>query len=384
MKFFTFLFVICTGLFSSDRFSEFEWAQEKWTRKELEEKLGRYQQKDGRIGSFFTLTDEALTLYDAPETERSRSVDFCLRLVKGKRVSSKREKQKSLVGVKIALDPGHLGGPYARLGERYIDHPPSLERKQGSQFDEGTVSFLTALYLKILLEKEGAIVMITRDQIGQCVYRESFFDWLKKNPHLWSGQVSLSNLFRRFYNPLDLRARAEKINAFKPDLSVVLHYNSHHVEEEYSSNNCVSSKNYNLVFVPGSFCRNELASEDSRYEFMRLLVTRDLDESRRLSRCILDAFYRKLAVPVVENSDGVAYLDKVCLAVEKGIYARNLALTRLIHGPVCYGETLIQNNIDECLNLTRKDFVIGGIECSSRIKEVAEAYFEGIKRYVLP
>jgi len=384
MKFFTFTILICTGLFSSGRFSEFEWAQEKWTRSQLEEKLGRYLQKDGRVGSFFTLTDESLTLYDAPETERNRSVDFCLRLLKGKRGALKREKKKSLVGVKIALDPGHLGGLFARLEERYIDIPPSLERKEGIQFDEGTLSFLTALYLKILLEKEGAIVMITRDKIGQGVYQESFFDWLKKNPSLWSGQGSLKSLFRRFYNPLDLRARAEKINAFQPALSVVLHYNSHHVEEEYSSNNCVSSKNYNLVFVPGGFCRNELVEEDSRYEFMRLLVTEDLEESRRLSRCILDAFNKKLSVPVVENSDGASYLDKVCLAVEKGIYARNLALTRLIHGPVCYGETLIQNNIDECLNLARKDFVIGGIECSSRIKEVAEAYFEGIQRYLLP
>jgi len=71
------------------------------------------------------------------------------------------------------------------------------------------------------------------------------------------------------------------------------------------------------------------------------------------------------------------------MKIEEGIYARNLALTRLVHCPLSYGETLIQNNIDECLNLARTDFVISGMRCSSRIKEVAEAYFEGIKSYLL-
>lgn len=383
MKFFLFLICIVASVGASDRFKDFEWAQETLTRAEVEKRLGCYLQKDGRVGSFFTVGKDGFLLFDASETDSKRSVDFTLKFAKSKINKTLKKKRANLVGVKIALDPGHLGGAYARLEERYIDIPPSIERKEPIQFDEGTLSFLTAHYLKILLEKEGAIVMITRDQIGKGVYEEGFFDWLKHSSNLWSGQVSLSNLFKRYYNPLDLRARAQKINVFSPDLTIVLHYNSHHVEEEYSSNNCVSSKNYNLVFIPGAFCRNELVEEDSRYEFMRLLVTSDLEESTKLSKCILEAFDQKLKVPVIDASDGARYLEKVCLEVEKGVFARNLALTRLIHGPVCYGETLIQNNIDECLNLARKDFVINGVSCSSRIKEVAEAYFEGIQTYLL-
>jgi len=380
---FSFLFFHLFAFGAID-FSDFDVFQGKWTKEEIEERLNLFLQKDENLTNYFSLSEEELLLYDAPITQKERHVEYRLRLAsKSKNKEKKKTKSKGLVGLKVAIDPGHFGGPYARLEERYIDIPPSLERKESVQFDEGTLSFLTAMYLKILLEKEGAIVMITRDSVGKGVYAEDFFDWLKKNPNLWWGEISLNSLFRKYYNPLDLRARAAKINAFTPDLTVVIHYNSHHVEEEYSSNSCVTPNNYNLVFIPGAFCRNELAMEESRYEFLRLLVTEDVSNSLLLSSAILDRFVKHLDIPVVSKADGARYLDKVCLKVDEGIYARNLALTRLIHGPVCYGETLIQNNIDECMNLSRQDFVINGLLCSSRIKQVAEAYFEGIKEFLL-
>jgi N-acetylmuramoyl-L-alanine amidase len=376
------LFFLPTLLLSNLNFQEFDAYQGRWTREEIEDRLGRFLQKDGRVGSYFSLTSDSLIVYDAPETQKEREIEYHLKLASKKNGKGGPLQKKGLVGLKVAIDPGHLGGPYARLEERYIDIPPSLERKNSIQFDEGTLSYLTAIYLKILLEKEGAVVMITRDQIGKGVYAEDFFDWLKKHPQLWVGEVSLNKLFRKYYNPLDLRARAEKINRFSPDLTLVIHYNSHHVEEEYSSNNCVASKNYNLVFVPGAFCRNELAEQESRYEFLRLLVTEDLPKSQKLCSAVLKEFGSSLQVPVVSKADGARYLESVCLKVEEGVFARNLALTRLVHGPVCYGETLIQNNIDECVNLSRTDFIIDGRPCSSRIKQVSEAYFEGIKKYL--
>ncbi len=372
------------SLFSECDFSQFDRFQDKWTREEIEHKLGTYLQKDGRVSSFFTLSDQAFVLYDAPDTQKERSVEYTLRLApKKERRVLEQKKRGNLVGVKVALDPGHFGGPYSRLEQRFIDIPPSLDRAEHIQFDEGTINLLTALYLKVLLEKEGAIVMITRDQIGKGVYKEDFFDWLKNCPSLWAKEGSLMTLFRKYYYPLDLCARAEKINAFDPELTLILHYNAHHIEEVYSSNNCVASHNYNMVFIPGAFCRNELAMQESRFEFLRLLVSEDLENSLKLSSSILQELSHSLKVPTVSPSDGARYLNNVCLKVGEGIYSRNLALTRLIHSPVCYGETLVQNNIDECQNLNRTDFIIGGQKCSSRVKQVAEAYFEGIKRYLV-
>lgn len=384
MRKFYFIFLFLPlFIFGEVHFTDFDRYQDRWTRQEIEEKLGLFLQKDAKLSSYFSVNNDTFILYNAPDSQKDREVEFCLRFAKEKKNLEKETKKRDLVGLKIAIDPGHFGGPYARLEERYIDIPPSLERDQQIQFDEGTLSLLTATYLKVLLEKEGAIVMLTRDRIGEGVYQQHFFDWLGKNPRLWSGEISLSKLFRKYYNPLDLRARAQKINEFCPDLTVVIHFNSHHVEQEDSSNHCITPHNYNLVFIPGAFCRGELTEHENRYEFLRLLLSEDLHRSLSLSRTILASFNKKLGVPIVSKADDARYLDRVCLKLEEGIFSRNLAMTRLVHSPICYGETLVQNNIDECRNLSRMDFVIAGQKCSSRIKQVAEAYFEGIKEYLL-
>lgn len=382
-KFFLVFLIFPFALFAQVDFSHFDSYQNQLTQKEIQERLDSFAGRGNDARRYLSITEEALILYNAPAGKVERKIEYELTLAPKAKKQKKVSPRKSLIGAKVAIDPGHFGGDYAHLEERYIDIPPSLEREDTIQFDEGTLSFLTAAYLKILLEKEGAIVMLTRDQVGKGAYREGFFDWLKKHPYLWSGEVALNKLFRRHYNRLDLRARCEKINAFGPDLSVMIHYNSHAGRDEVSSNHDVVSNNFNLVFVGGAFCSNELIDPESRYEFFRLLVSDDFSRSVKLSRSILDKFVSKLKVPVVSAADGSRYLESVCHEVEPGVYARNLALTRLVHGPICYGESLVQNNIDECLNLARKDFVINGLHCSSRIKEVAEAYFEGIKEYLL-
>lgn len=374
-----FLFILIHfTLFAEVNFSDFDRYQGKCTRAEIEKKLGLFLQKDGGVSSYFSLTDDSLTL------SNEREIEYVLQLAKDVQNPVSTSVRKDLIGVKIAIDPGHLGGPYANLEDRFIDIPPSLERAESIKFDEGTLCFLTAAYLKLLLEKEGAIVMLTRDRIGAGVFAEDFFDWLRQNVNLWVGEGgSLKKLFGKYYNPLDLRARAKKINEFAPDLSIVIHYNSQDGENNTASNHAISPLNYNMVFVPGAFCHNELTDKDSRYEFLRLLVSDDLNLSLKLSRAVLEKFGEHLQVPPIAKSDGANYLNRVGMKIDEGIFARNLALTRLIHGPVCYGETLIQNNIDECVLLSRKDFVINGQFCSSRIKQVAEAYFEGIKKYLL-
>jgi hypothetical protein len=73
--------------------------------------------------------------------------------------------------------------------------------------------------------------------------------------------------------------------------------------------------------------------------------------------------------------------SETTLIAQPGIYCRNLALTRLIHGPLCYGETLLQDNPDEAKRLAQKDFDFNGIKLPSRIIEVAHAYINGICEY---
>lgn len=374
--------LLMSGQLLAVDYSEFDLYQEKLTRGEIEEKLMVYLKKDPRVDGFFELTDETLTVFDALPTFSERNIEYVLKLAPQPTSMHQAKKRENLVGVKVAIDPGHFGGPFSRLEERYIDIPPSLERTGAIQFDEGTLSLLTAHYLKLLLEKEGAIVYMTRTKVGEGGHSLDFFQWLKENPQLWSAEMTLKKLFKS-YNQIDLHARADKINAFNPDLTIVIHYNSHTGDDQKSSNSTVTPANFNMVFVPGAFFGEELMDAHSRHAFLRLVTTDDLKRSHELSQKLIAKMTETLRIPSVVSGDGARYLESACLKVEEGIYARNLALTRLVHGPVSYGETLVQNNVDECLNLNRKDFVINGIQCSSRVKQVAEAYFEGIKTYFI-
>src|SRR6185437_12687770 len=104
-------------------------------------------------------------------------------------------------------------------------------------------------------------------------------------------------------------------------------------------------------------------------------------ESLKLSQQIAAQFSKHLQVPLISDREPVSYTHTVSIKLEEGIYARNLALTRLVHSPLCYGESLVQNNEKEVIRLATHDTEIGGIPCSKRIKQVARAYFEGIRAY---
>ncbi|MCB1109442.1 MAG: N-acetylmuramoyl-L-alanine amidase [Chlamydiia bacterium] len=357
-----FLFLVSTSCYGID-FEDFAPFQGKLSKEYVREKIAKFLQYSPEIQHYFSIEEEALALFASPEAKKEGVSEY--RLAFGVEVpGSCIGFHKPLQEMKIAIDPGHFGGEWAQLEERYID----LEY-QGKRcvFDEGTLTLLTALLLKEKLEKVGITVLLTRTEKGKGVYPENFFDWLKKHPELWKKGVSLSSLFRGHYNRLDLRQRAEMINAFKPDLTFVVHYNA--VDDE-------KPKNFNLVFIPGAFCDKELEAAEDRYHFLRLICTQDLEQSSQLAEHLIGEFSKHLEVFPFNASLANS------LKSGKGIYCRNLCLTRLIHGPVCYGETLVQNHQEELLKLSQADGVVEGMPCPQRVFEVAQAYYEALMTYL--
>jgi len=373
-------FLSCLAGLSAVDFREFDCYQNKLTYEEVERKVRNCLEKSPEIRGFYQLTTEALYIGDLD----LKQIDYVLYLRKsGSDISHERSLRKGLKGARIAIDPGHFGGAFAELEERFVKIPASkTKNSQEIYFAEGDLAYLTAIELKSLLEAQGAIVFISRTGIGKGAIEEDFFVWKEKHPDLQAE--SLSKTFRTYYNREDLRKRAEKINAFSPDITLIIHYNAHLNDHEKEADRPFTRSNYNLAFIPGAFCQGELTRKEDRYEFLRLLLTDTIEESQKLSRYIVQEFVRHLDVPLITRSDTASYIEKACLLQEPGVYCRNLALTRLIRSPVCYGETLIQNNEDEAYRLASGDAFIMGISCSSRIQQVAQAYFEGIKQYFNP
>jgi len=306
------------------------------------------------------------------------------------------ESEKKLSGIKIAIDPGHIAGDMktAILEKKYVSFNYN---GRDIKIAEGMLTLQTALILKHLLEEQGAEVMLTRDRPNQTAFGITFSEW--REQHFKNAVDSLyhikelteeektflltkagaRDIFRNCFNNLDMKQRAKKINSYAPDLTVIIHYN---VDEKNIGWHKPGTRNYNMLFTGGSFLKNELEKPEDRIAFFRLLLADDLGLSQVLAESLINSFSEKLGVPSATEQDA-DYLKKYCLVSRtQGVFARNLTLTRLVKGAVVYGETLYQDNEKECLLLTAADTEVYGVKTSARVKQVAEAYYEGIRKYL--
>lgn len=309
-----------------------------------------------------------------------------------------RNPSRTLKGMKIAIDPGHIGGAY-HMGETESRCMTlAIDSTKQIQLVEGNLTFFTALLLKHKLDSMGAQTMMTRTDTGLSSLGITFFEWKKKiknKPYLDSlisnnlisekgvrllhAHLPDKVLFTDVFGSVDMAARAKKINTFHPDITVIIHYN---VNERNLGWNHTTDKDYVMAFVPGCITSEDLKTLAGRLNFLRLLLSPDIERSIELSSAVAKHISSGLNVPLAQKTDAT-YLTEHCLSTpQKGVYSRDLALTRLIIGPLVYGEPLYQDNNSECLLLTAKDSSILGYAVSKRIELVAEAYYEGILDYV--
>ncbi len=321
----------------------------------------------------------------------------------GERKIEARPPDKPLTGIRIAIDPGHLGGSMAtaEMEARYI----KALSPQGDtlQFNEGTLAWLTAKALESMLTAQGAQVLMTRRAPGYSALGKTFTQWLRtdfekdlRREHeanrlpaslykILLKEKDSTVIFNRFFKAFELRQRAHLINTFGPDATVIIHYNAD--QDSWERRNeagfyTLIDNNYSMAFVPGAFMKGELTEERDRAEFMRLLITQDLAESIRLSRLVLEKHYQKLGIPPVTPAHGVRYLHAVCLPTEApGVYARNMSLTRYVKGPICYGESFCQDERKIAIELAKNDTLVAGHAMPKILVKVAEAYYEALVEF---
>ena len=310
---------------------------------------------------------------------------------------------KPLLNQRIALDPGHIAGDIetAKTEKKWVEMKanPAKGIKKDIQLIEGELTLSTAKLLKKKLEDAGAVVMLTRDKTNISAFGIDFKKWKDSlfvssvDSAYRQGNISFeeknflltkandTEIFRRFFLQEEMRERARKINEFIPSLTIIIHYN---VDETNVNWNKPTKKNFNMAFVGGSFMNDEYEKPESRLEFLRLLLTNELEKSIEFSSVIAGNFEKYLKVPLAENLNDANYLNSSCISAgEKGVYCRNLALTRMVRGILVYGETLYQDNLKECQALNEKYFkVYDGSLTSPRCDDVAEAYYWGVLEYL--
>ncbi|MEH0154627.1 N-acetylmuramoyl-L-alanine amidase [Limibacter armeniacum] len=389
----------------------------------------RFLVKDYQLNGYFHIGNEGITMYASPKDKEAQKPEFYLsweelpafkellefadrnyqfeiykrkgttplspavlstiKILKRNHQLLPTSRNKPLSGIRIAIDPGHIAGDMgmAKAEGRFIEMQHKGEK---IQLMEGDLTLSTAYLLRDSLEKQGAEVFISRNGPNHGANGLSYQNWKKSKlklelrekgmngdqiKHLFSRSPEYK-IYRDHFLHKDLETRAEKINYFKPDLTVIIHFNAD--DKNYGWKK-PSQRNFGMVFVPGSFLKYELRLPRDRFDFVRTLISEQVKESAELSALVMRQFEKQLQVPAVLPSEEPLYLQKLAIRLEDGVYARNLRLCRLINTPICYGEPLLQDNEKELHALKNNDLQNGVI--SKRIVDVANSYYKGILQY---
>ncbi len=309
--------------------------------------------------------------------------------------------EKPFAGMRIAIDPGHIAGDMetGKIEKKYIDmpaDPASVTRKKPIQLVEGQLNLETALLLKEKLQRAGAEVMLTRGKPNETAFGITLEEWIKccsrkaadslfkikeldeKEYNFLISKAGKKEMFRNLFRDIELAERARKINNFRPDVTVIIHYN---VDESNTGWKKQTEKNFVMTFAPGSFMKDELEKPEDRACFVKLLLAPDLENSMSLCSTMTASFQQDLKVPAAGETDA-AYLSANCIAgTAKGVYLRNLSLTRQVNGTLVYGETLYQDNVKESIRLMERSSTDGNVQVPVRVQEVAEAYYKGLLKH---
>ena len=330
------------------------------------------------------------TLRFAGGTEERKSVPRLWRPAKSLQAA---ERNKPLSGLKIALDPGHLGGKWAKMEERWFQVGDSRP------VQEGDLTLRVARLLATRLRDLGAKVWFVRNDNEPITakrpddFRELARKILIKNgvpqprPDVldstdpekektirWQSEIL-------FYRYSEIRRRAALVN-FKlhPDLVLCLHFNAEGWGDPTSP--MLTDANHLHLLVNGSYLAEELEFDDERFEMVRRLLSRAYDEELPLADTIAAAMARETglppyAYPTTNSTSKVGSSGYVC--------ARNLLATRLYRCPVVYCEPYVMNSNDVFARIQAGDYEgtrnINGVERKSIFREYADSVTDGLIEY---
>jgi hypothetical protein len=303
------------------------------------------------------------------------------------------KKGKPLSGLRIALDPGHLGGEWAKMEERWFQ----VGNTQPVQ--EGDLTVKVARLLAPRLRELGAKVFFVRNSNEPVTvkrpddFREIATKILIKNgvpqPRAdvldpndpekeqtirWQSEIL-------FYRYSEIRRRAALVN-FKlhPDLVLCLHFNA----EGWGApdNPTLTDTNHLHLLVNGSYLQQELEYDDERFEMIRRLLSRVYDEELPLADTIAGAMARETQLPAYEYPTK----NSTTKVGSSGyVYARNLLATRLYRCPVVYCEPYVMNSNDAFARIQAGDYEgtrdVNGTERKSIFREYADSVTDGLIEY---
>ncbi len=350
--------------------------------------LIRIRRKSARILESKT-SDDYFVLHFAGNESARRKVTPAWATLK---TLSSAKAAEPLAGLHIALDPGHLGGAWAKMEERWF------EVAGAAPVQEGDMTLRVAQLIAPRLQQLGAKVSFVRDKLepvtpkrpddfkslarallrkqGVTEPREKFdgpADPAKEQTIDWQSE-------KLFYRNSEIRERAKLVNErLHPDLVLCLHFNAEAWGDP--ARPVLVDKDHLHLLVNGCYLPDELEFDDERFEMMRRLLSRAYLEEAPLAERLAASFIRKTGLPAYEYTTPNA----IPIGTSGYVYARNLEATRLYQCPTVYLEPYVMNGREAFARIQAGDYdgrrEINGKQQPSIFREYAESVVEGLIDY---
>ncbi len=290
---------------------------------------------------------------------------------------------KPLEGLHIAIDPGHIGGEYAQIEERWY-----RIGKDTIPITEGDMTLKVAKIMASKLTALGAQVTLIRDDNEPATPLRA--DDLKDEARKWLTRKSgsrkpskykvQSTAERLFYVSSEIRKRAKQINEqIKPDLVVCLHFNA----EAWGNPKKPSfvTKNHNHILINGCYSKGEIEEDDERLELLLRLLQRTYYYELTMAEEVSKTMRRGTdLMPYTYTGDNAKSVNS-----NPYIWTRNLLANRLYLCPVIFLEPYVMNNKDVHARVQAGDYKgirkIGKTYRLSIYREYAESVTAGLVNY---
>lgn len=288
---------------------------------------------------------------------------------------------RPLEGVRIALDPGHIGGRWAKMEARWYqigNAPPVME---------GELTLQTARILRPMLEALGATVTLVRESNEPLTSQQPDVLFPEARESLMvihgAGAVLTDNQIRReaerlFYRTSEIRTRGHLVNqVIKPDLLVCLHFNAEGWGSD-AGQPVFSPANHLHVLAHGCLSPVEFARDDQRLDALLRLLQGIPDEEIRLC----DSVARHLATAT--GLPAYTYRGNTARTANDNpfLWVRNLLANRVYHCPVIFTEPYVMNNQEVYDRFQAGDYAgekeIAGKSRRSIFREYAQAVADGL------
>jgi len=315
------------------------------TRAEFDDLLHRVYCPSGALDEYLTYSANSVTVFS---TAAKTNALFTLRFAAT--APSPIAHRPS----KICLDPGHIGGDWARLEERWFQIGRDLP------VEEAALNLTVARLLKSRLETAGLTVSLTKD---------NFQPVTDLRPADFAAPV-------QFYRHAEIAARARKINdQLKPDLTLCLHFNA----APWDASQRLVADNRLLVLIHGNYLPSELTDDTQKLCLLTKLLEGTHTRELSVAEALASALAKATGLPPVAYPAGS---EAIRVGSNPCVYARNLAANRLIHGPVVYLEPYYMNNRLVYQRLQLGDYngekEIAGRRYQSIFREYADAVANGL------